>query len=317
MQAIINIVKDNLLVLAIIAGLILGWTAPGFGLLLKSWSAGPFLIALIFFCQGMAFKVGDAPRGGALIRLLAWGFIVAQVLSPLLGWAVAKVAPFTEQEAVGFMLICAMAPTLVSGAVLADRAGGDWPSALILAVGINLVAVLTIPLILRMMLGASVSIDVLGLLGELIGLVLIPAIAGHLLGRPRPALTARLTPTLKLIPVFGIATLIYISMSANNEHLTSMEPLRLLLLAAAALVAHLALMVAAYFGARGPFGLPEKPARALAMVCSEKTLPVAVAVWSLTMAQSHPLALLAPLVFHPSQIIVDGFIAGWWAKRPA
>ncbi|ADK83943.1 Bile acid:sodium symporter [Desulfarculus baarsii DSM 2075] len=317
MQAIINIVKDNLLVLAIIAGLILGWTAPGFGLLLKSWSAGPFLIALIFFCQGMAFKVGDAPRGGALIRLLIWGFIVAQALSPLLGWAVARVAPLSDQEAVGFMLICAMAPTLVSGAVLADRAGGDWPSALILAVGINLVAVLTIPLILRLMLGASVSIDVLGLLGELIGLVLIPAIAGHLLGRPRPALTARLTPTLKLIPVFGIATLIYISTSANNEHLTSMEPLRLLLLAAASLIVHLTLMVAAYFGARGPFGLAEKPARALAVVCSEKTLPVAVAVWSLTMAQSHPLALLAPLVFHPSQIIVDGFIAGWWARRPA
>lgn len=317
MGAMLNMIKDNILVFGIVLGLVLGCVLPGPGLLMNAWHLGPVLIGLIFFCQGMAFKPNEAPGGSELIRLMIWGLILSQVLGPLAGLAGAHLFPLDEQGGMGLILMCSMAPTLVSGAVLADRAGGDWAAGVILAVGLNLIAVLTIPFNMGLLLGQSVEIDATGLLVKLVGLVLVPALIGHGLGRAWPAGVIKLATVLKYVPVVGIATLVYKSVAANNEALLSMEPMVFLVLLAAALGAHMLLLVIGYAGARHLMKLPGASARSLAIVCSEKTLPMAVAVWTLTLADQYPLSLMAAIVFHPSQVVVDGLIAAWWVKRPA
>ncbi len=316
MGAVLNLIKDNILVFGIVLGLLLGCLMPDPGLLLKKLQAGPLFIGLIFFCQGMAFKPNEAPGGRELVRLVIWGLILSQVLGPLAGLAGAHLLPLGTEEGIGLILMCSMAPTLVSGAVLAERAGGDWAAAIILAVGLNLIAVLTIPLNLGWLLGQSVQIDAMGLLFKLVALVLVPALVGHGLGRAWPGGVVSLAGVLKYVPVVGIATLVYMSVASNNEALLAMEPEVFLLLLAAALFAHLLLLVMGYAVARRPMGLPPRSARSLAIVCSEKTLPLAVAVWTLALADQYPLSLMAAIVFHPTQVVVDGIIAAWWVKRP-
>lgn len=317
MGAMLNLLKDNILIFGIVLGLVMGCVLPDPGSLMKSMKVGPVFIGLIFFCQGMAFKPNEAPGGSELIRLLIWGLILSQVLGPLAGLAGANLFSLGTQEGIGLILICSMAPTLVSGAVLAERAGGDWASAIILAVGLNLISVLTIPLNMGWLLDQSVQIDTWGLLFKLVGLVLVPALLGHGLGRAWPGGVTYLSTVLKYTPVVGIATLVYMSVSANNEALLSMDPDVFLVLLAASLSVHLLLLVLGYGVARKPFGLPPRSARALAIVCSQKTLPLAVAVWTLALAEHHPLSLLAAIVFHPTQVVVDGIIAAWWVKRKA
>ena len=104
--------------------------------------------------------------------------------------------------------------------------------------GLNLIAVLTIPLNLGWLLGQSVQIDAMGLLFKLVALVLVPALVGHGLGRAWPRGVASLAGVLKYVPVVGIATLVYMSVSANNEALLAMKPEVFLVLLAAALSAH-------------------------------------------------------------------------------
>jgi predicted Na+-dependent transporter len=78
---------------------------------------------------------------------------------------------------------------------------------------------------------------------------------------------------------------------------------------------HLILLIVGYFGARYFFRLQEPACRSLAIVCSQKTLPIAIAVWSIAFAQAYPLAVIPALIFHPSQILCDGVLATFWGKK--
>ena len=67
---------------------------------------------------------------------------------------------------------------------------------------------------------------------------------------------------------------------------------------------------------RRVLGLSEAVSRSLAMVCSQKSLVVALAIWSLAFAQAHPGASLPPLLYLISQFLLGGACASWWARRP-
>jgi predicted Na+-dependent transporter len=84
-----------------------------------------------------------------------------------------------------------------------------------------------------------------------------------------------------------------------------------------ALAVHYSLMLIAYAGARSLLGATRARSTALAVVCSQKTLPVAIAVWSTEFAVRHPLAILPAIVFHMCQVYGDGFFAGPWSRRLA
>jgi hypothetical protein len=39
---------------------------------------------------------------------------------------------------------------------------------------------------------------------------------------------------------------------------------------------------------------------------------VSITVWKATFAASHPLSIIAPVIFHPTQIFLDSVAARWW-----
>lgn len=308
-------IKDNLLLFSIFGGILLAWIWPVPGRELKEWGLVSPLIVLIFLCQGFGLDAARLKAGGGLLKAFLWGLVVSQVLGPLAGVGLARLMPFSSADQVGFILMCCMAPTLVSGAVLAVKAGGESASALLLAVGLNLLGVLTIPLNLRWSLGAVVEIDTAGLLFQLVFLVLIPAVAGQVARRKFPGWRPVGEQVARYAPMVIFGLVMYVSIAAQTEMLHNLRWRQFLLLAAAAALAHGALLVAAYAGGRRMLGLPEDVSRSVAVVTSQKTIPIAIAVWTLAFASSYPLAILPPLVFHPTQIIMDGVIASRWAQK--
>ena len=283
--------------------------------MLKRWGMSSPLIVAIFFCQGLGFERGELQRKSQLTKAIVWGFVISQTFGPLLAYAAVHLLNWQSDNQIGFMLICSMAPTLVSGAVLAERAGGDVATAIILAVGLNLLGIVTIPLNLKWSLGAVVRLDTVGLLVNLVLLVLTPAVIGQIIKKVLPDWTGRQQRFIRTVPLLALGIIVYLSCASQADRLRELTLNHLGSLLLPSLAVHLSLLTAGYTGARHLFHLQEPACRSLAIVCSQKTLPIAIAVWSIAFAQAYPLAVLPALVFHPSQILCDGMLATFWIKR--
>ena len=273
------------------------------------------LILLIFFCQGLGLEGRDLQKGSQLAKAFGWGFVISQIMGPVLAYFSVHLLNWQGDNQIGFVVICCMAPTLVSGAVLASRAGGDGATALILALGLNLVGILTIPLNLHWTLGATVRLDTGGLLLKLLLLVLLPAVIGQTLKRRRPFWALQQERFIRTVPVVALGIIVYLSCSSQADRLRELTLSHLGSLLLPSVTVHLILLFAGYMGARYFFRLHESSCRSLAIVCSQKTLPIAIAVWSIAFAQAYPLAVIPALIFHPSQILCDGVLATFWEKK--
>jgi predicted Na+-dependent transporter len=208
-----------------------------------------------------------------------------------------------------------MAPTLVSGVVLAVKGSGDAATALILAVGLNLLSVVTIPVNLQWSLGAVVRLDSGGLLVKLILLVLVPAVVGQFLRQRHPGRAYKADRFIRTVPIAALAIIVYLSCSSQADGLRELSLSTLGVLLAPSVSVHLILLTVAYGVGNHVFQIEKRACRSLAIVCSQKTLPIAIAVWSIAFAQLYPLAVLPILVFHPSQILCDGLLVTIWGRK--
>lgn len=288
---------------------------PELGAWLKGLGVVPIFIVAIFLCQGASTDGRTFRRVKPYLKALTWGFVVAHALAPLLAWLAVRAMHWQGDDRVGFLLICCMAPTLVSGIVIATQADGDRATALILTVVLNLAAVLTIPFNLRWTLGADVALDQWALLRKLVLYILVPAGIGQAFRLVKPQVIARHPNILKYTPVLMLGATVFVSLSQQADNLRQLEMLKVVSLALPSLAVHYVLLVVAYAGARLALGLPRADCRSLAFVCSQKTIPVAVAVWSTEFADAYPLALLPPIIFHLSQIWGDGVVAQLWSRK--
>lgn len=309
-----RIIKSNLLLVGILTALVLAWFFPGPGILLAELKLSSLLIIFIFFLQGTVITGGMIKDKSQLARFMIWGILVSQVLGPLAGFTMMSFLGWDADFYLGFLLMCCMAPTLVSGVVLATKAGGDPESAVFLTVSINLLAVVAIPLNLMWSAGAVVKIDQWGLLQTLVVMVLLPSLVGWLVRRQRPAWVEQGRSLIQYGPVVALAVVIYLSMAVQVERVKGIEALQMAGILWPALAVHIVLLAAGYWGARHLFSIAEPTCRSLAIVCSQKTLPMAVAVWAVTFAHSHPLAIIPPLAFHFGQIVFDGVLAARWKR---
>ena len=308
-------VKENLLLLTICLGILIAWFLPEPGRILKHWGITNPLILAIFFYQGLGLEGAELKRKSQLAKMIGWGFVISQAFGPLLAYTAVHFLNWRTDNQIGFILICSMAPTLVSGTVLSERAGGDDLTAIILAVGLNLLGIVTIPLNLQWSLGAVVRLDSVKLLTKLVLLVLIPALIGQTIKRAQPDWAAKQQRFIRTIPLFALGMIVYLSCASQADRLKELTLSHLGSLLLPSLVVHLSLLAAGYTGARYLLRLQEPACRSLAIVCSEKTLPIAIAVWSIAFADAYPIAVLPALVFHPSQILCDGVLATFWGKR--
>jgi predicted Na+-dependent transporter len=312
-QDTLKLLRENLLLLTICSGILIAWFLPEPGRILKRWGMSNPLVLAIFFCQVLGLEGRELLRKSQLAKAIGWGFVISQIIGPLLGYSTVHVLDWRTDNQVGFMVICCMAPTLVSGTVLAKRAGGDGATALLLAVGLNLLSILAIPFNLQWSLGTVVHLDTLGLLVKLVLLVLTPAILGQVIKRIKPGWAGRQERVISIVPVVALGMIVYLSCSSQADRLKELTISHLGSLLLPSVMVHVLLLALGYTGAKYLLRFHEAASRSLAIVCSQKTLPIAIAVWSIAFSQLYPLAVLPALIFHPSQILCDGALATLWA----
>ena len=311
MDRIKSFILSNVIIVAVVGATALAFILPSAGKYLNSLSLTSPLIIIVFFCQGTGVIKLKLSSLKLYSKALIIGFIISQVLAPILAFAYVKTFNWEADSLIGLVLICTMAPTLVSGTIISEQAGGDKTASLLLTIIINILAVFTVPFNLSWTLGQSVNLEVMPLLTKLISLVLIPALIGYFFRSKRESFVVKHKSYFKYIPVICLAAVIYISMSKHIEAIRTLTFKMLIDYTIASLVIHIILLYAAYYFAIG-MKTGKSTAKSVAICCSQKTIPITIAIWTSFFSQ-YALALLPAIVFHMAQIYFDGIIAKKWS----
>ncbi|KAJ1485687.1 SBF-like CPA transporter family-domain-containing protein [Baffinella frigidus] len=215
--------------------------------------------------------------------------------------------------------------TINSGAVMAKQAGGNFAMALLLTVSSNVLGIFTSPVLLYLFADlGGVSFPVGTLLWKLGLTVFVPLVVGKLL---------------RELPVGEFA--IRKTVDANNKKITLLANFLLLMVpwmkfsntvqsgalgqaspsAMLTVLLWTALMHLVFLGLNlaigKAMGLSDPILKALVLVGSSKTLPMALTVLTFLgdFGGDPGLVALPCIIGHLEQIIFDGFLASWWAQR--
>ena len=311
--------ERNLLLLMIAAALALAVLLPGPGTAMKTLGFTGPITFLVFLLQGLSIDVKNFARGGRIIPLFLWGFVLAYVLAPLLGYACSAAFGLKNDDLVGFLLICSMTPTIASGVIVSGRAGGEKATAVALTVVLMLAGMAVIPFILRILLSRAVELKVADLARQLVFTVLVPTILGQAARLIRPGLMdhAAVRRIDKDVPAVLIGLTIYISLAPQADKLGGISAGKLLILASASLVVHGALLAGGYLVSRKVLAIDRPKSLSVAFVCSQKSLALGAPIWGSLFAVTFPLAILPLVIFHALQLFLDGFLATRAARAPS
>jgi len=295
----------------IIAALAAALTVPGPGEALNgpwlSWS----LTIVAFILQGLNIDIQSILRGGKVLRLFVWGFLVAYLLAPALASACGAAFRMKDDDLVGLLLICCMTPTIASGVIISGRAGADRTTAIVLTVALVFTGLLVIPLGLNIVFARSTAIDGANLTRQLLLTVLVPMVLGQAIRLAVPALVRR--PAFQRVnrdlPPLLIGLLVYSSLAPHADRLLHVSAARLIVLVLTAGIVHGTLLGVGYLTAKRLLAVDRQKSLALAFVSSQKSVAMGAPIWSSLFAASFPLAILPPIVFHALQTLLDGFLA--------
>jgi len=293
------------LVLALTAGLLL----PGPGRFLHDLHLIKGLVALIFLISGHQASPTTGP-GYRQGLILAAAVLLTLFLAPLLGLLLARSFPLSPGMALGLTVMAAVPPTLSSGVVMTAISGGNTALALLLTVGLNLAGILTLPLVLGILLHCGpVHLDRVDLLLTLVLLVLVPFLFGRGLRQLFPPRPDSSWPG--YLSSLCVILVVYLALAAERDSVFPLDR-EYPTLISAALLFHLLLLTISLATAR-LLRLTVQEQKAVVFVCSQKTLPLALAALSCLPAAPGR-AAVACLLLHFLQLVVDSFLAGRWQE---
>lgn len=289
-----------------------GWT--------RRLSVFPFdqvLIATVFFISGLRLHIShlfeQKPSPVALLPVAGVQFLMA----PLTAWILGAVLPLPTGWFVGLAAICCVPTTLSSGIVLTRQAEGNEILALVLTLVLTLGGTLLTPLWFGWILqsGAEIDLAIIPLILKLFFLVLIPLSCGQLV---KIYLVRRPPEFLKHVPSLCVILLVWMAAQSHAEELRALGFWSWLAFPWISFFIHL-LWFATIWWIAGFLKVHPRNRSAMAIVGSQKTLPLAVTILTVSFIGS-PVAAFLPtaigfvVIFHLTQILVDSVLANRMAQ---
>lgn len=314
----------NWFLVGLVLSVIAAWVFPHGG------AAGGFLpvewmtragVVTIFFLQGLTLASEQVWKGLVRWRLHLMIQTYIFLITPLLAIGFAAIASryLTADLAIGFVFLGALPTTISSALVFTSLAGGNVTLALVNTTLSNVAGVALTPLWVSLFVRVQGEAMPLGsMILKIALLVLLPLVIGQVL---RPGLhrwadvnKKRFSNLSSCIVLFIVYTSFCSSfVSGFWSDLGPVVSLGALLLVVVYFVMVLALVAFGIFGA----GLTPPEASAVMFCASHKTLAAGVPMAKLIFA-SNPaigLILLPVMLYHPIQLLVGGFLIGWYRKR--
>jgi sodium/bile acid cotransporter 7 len=243
----------------------------------------------------------------------AWAVVVSYGVVPALAWGLGAAAPLVDLR-VGLLLVAAVPCTLASAVLWTRLAGGNEATALFTVLGTTLLSWLATTAWLTLTTGTLVDLPALPLMLDLalclivpvaLGLLArLPPAAGRFAGRHKVGLGA-------VAQLFVLAIVLRAGVTVGARYRAGTTPLGPGLFAWSAALAvglHLAALAFGLYSSRW-LGFDRGRQIAVAISCSQKTLPVSLLLFDRYFDADFPLAVVPLLCYHAGQLLLDTLIA--------
>ncbi len=178
------------------------------------------LLGVIMFGMGLTLKAEDFKVVFSRPRDVLIGCLAQFTVMPLLAFALTRIFRLEEALAIGVILV-GCCPGGTASNVITYLAKGD------LALSVGMTAVSTVlapvltPLLVWLLAGATVDVDVIGMLLSILWVVILPVALGLLVKRFWPRTTERASAYLPALSSLAICVIVLIVIAANAHKLLS------------------------------------------------------------------------------------------------
>jgi len=308
-------------VLAIFGMVILASLLPasGAGADVLDWAV-KIAIGLLFLLYGARLSPREALAGFTHWRLHSTVLAATFVLFPLMGLAMAPLAPgvISDDLYKGLLFLCLVPSTVQSSIAFTSIAKGNVAGSIVSASFSNLIGVFLTPLLVLWLMDTSGSGGIHGdAIVEIVLQLLVPFIAGQLL---RPVLADflhRYSAPIKIVDRGSILLVVYAAFSEGmNAHIWSSTSVGQILIVIGLSCAMLALVLGVTAFAGRALGFPWAD-RIVIIFCGSKKslasgLPMATVLFA---GGSVGLIVLPLMIFHQIQLVVCAMLAPKFAAR--
>jgi BASS family bile acid:Na+ symporter len=270
-------------------------------------SIGPHvttLLTIIMLAMGVTLSVGDFRRVFTRPAPVIAGIVLHYLVMPLAAWVIAKALRMPPDLTAGMVLVGSVASGTASN-VMIYLARGDVALSVTISAVSTLVGVFATPLLTRLYVDASITVDIHGMLLSILQIVAVPVAVGlvvnHLFGR----LVRVIEPVLPLISMVSILLIIAAVVGGTQKNIASVGFI---------VVLHNGIgLLGGYWGGR-LLGFDESVCRTLAIEVGMQNSGLAATLGKLYFT---PIAALPGALFSVWHNLSGSLLAGYWAGRPA
>ncbi|GAB7129331.1 ketopantoate/pantoate/pantothenate transporter PanS [Silvimonas sp. JCM 19000] len=277
----------------------------------SSFSAvGPYvpqLLGAIMFAMGLTLTVGDFKRVLTRPAPVAAGILLHYLVMPLAAWLLAHALQMPPQLTAGMVLVGSVASGTASNVII-YLARGDVALSVTISALSTVVGVVATPLLARLYIDTSISVDVVGMLVSILKIVIAPIAAGLVLYRVFPRVVRKLEPILPLLSMLCIVVIIGSVVAGSQKFIASVGAVVII-----GVILHNALgLLGGYWGGR-LLGFDESVCRTLAIEVGMQNSGLAATLGKLYFG---PLAALPGALFSVWHNLSGAMLAGYWQRKP-
>lgn len=266
------------------------------------------LLQLIMFGMGTSMGIKDF---AGVIKMPKGVFIGVGshfLIMPLLGFTLAKLSGFPPEIAAGLILV-GCSPNGTASNVISYLAKANLALSVTITAVSTMLAPFFTPLLMKLLGGAFIKIDTLGMMWDITKIVVLPIAAGILFNKYLLKRAAWLETLMPIISMFGIAFIIVIITAAGRNSLLNIGAMLVLLV----LIHNLLGYTLGYWAGR-LFKMPERDCRTMAIEVGMQNAGLASGL-AKAMGKIATVGL-APAVFGPLMNVTGSLLANYWHRKP-
>ncbi|MDR5826756.1 bile acid:sodium symporter family protein [Caballeronia sp. LP006] len=266
------------------------------------------LLTIIMLSMGVTLSVDDFRRVFTRPAPVIAGIVLHYLVMPLAAWVIAKALHMPPDLTAGMVLVGSVASGTASNVMIYLARGDVALSVTISALSI-LVGVFATPLLTRLYVDASISVDVHGMLMSILQIVALPIVVGLIVNHLFEKFVRKIEWLLPLVSMVSILLIIAAVVGGTQKSIASVG-----LVVAFGVVMHNGIgLLSGYWGGR-LLGFDEAVCRTLAIEVGMQNSGLAATLGKLYFT---PIAALPGALFSVWHNLSGSMLAGYWAGRPA
>ncbi|WP_033851046.1 ketopantoate/pantoate/pantothenate transporter PanS, partial [Yersinia wautersii] len=273
-------------------------------------AVGPYvgpLLMLIMFAMGVTLRLDDFKRVLSRPAPVAAATFLHYLIMPLTAWLLAMLFRMPPDLSAGMVLVGSVASGTASN-VMIYLAKGDVALSVTISAVSTLVGVFATPLLTRLYVDATISVDVIGMLKSILQIVVIPITAGLIIHHTFTKTVKRIEPYLPAMSMICILAIISAVVAGSQSHIASVGFMVII-----AVILHNSIgLLSGYWGGK-LFGFDESTCRTLAIEVGMQNSGLAATLGKIYFS---PLAALPGALFSVWHNLSGSLLAGYWSGKP-